>query len=266
MLSGLIDLHAHLLPGVDDGPPDAGATLAIARAAVSAGTRTMVATPHIDHEFNLAPREIASRLDEVRALLAAEDVPLEALPGGELALSRAFDLEKDELEAIRLGGGPYLLLECPFTPAADMLERAVFELQSRGHKILLAHPERSPGLQRRPELVERLVERGVLTQVTAGSLHGRFGSHVKRFTLRLIRTGAAHVVASDAHDADKRGPALAEAFEAAAGDLPGLREQLEWMTELAPRAILEGGPLPERPALAAGRGRGLRALVRGRRR
>ena len=121
----------------------------------------------------------------------------------------------------------------------------MLDLLTRGHRVLLAHPERSPSFQRDPARLARLVEAGVLVQVTAGSLTGGFGSKVRGFTGDLLRDGLAHVVASDAHDAVRPAASPASA-------VPGLDGLREWMTELVPRAILDGTPLPERP-------RGLRA-------
>ena len=192
---------------------------------------------------------MAEGLETLRPALAAAEIPLEVLPGGEIAMWRLGDLDDAALRTLALGGGPYLLIESPFSPVVGAFEPLVLDLMMRGHRVLLAHPERCPAFQREPARLERLVEAGVLVQITAGSMTGAFGNTVRRFTAQLLRDGIAHVVSSDAHDAVKRPPGLTAGFADPGRELAGLEAQREWMTELAPRAILEGTPLPPRPPL-----------------
>jgi protein-tyrosine phosphatase len=243
----VIDLHSHILPGVDDGPATLEGSLELARAAVAAGTRTILATPHIHTDERIDAALVADRLAVLRPALAEEGIPLEVLPGGEIAIWRLADLGDDALRELALGGGPYLLVESPFSPQAAAFEPIVLDLLTRGHRVLLAHPERCPAFQRDPMRLERLVEGGVLVQVTAASMTGAFGTTAKRFTSALLRYGLVHVIASDAHDHVKRPPGLTAGFEALERELPGLGEQRAWMTEGVPRAILDGAPLPEQP-------------------
>lgn len=239
----MIDLHCHLLPGVDDGPADDEQALALAREQVAAGVSRAAATPHVGWSWPLTPSELPERLAALRALLAAERVPLEVVAGGELQATFALDLSDEQLAVLALGGGPYLLLEAPMTSVAVGLDRIVFALQARGHRVLLAHPERCPGLQRDPELLARLVGAGALTQVTAGALSGRFGGTVRRFALELVGNGLVHTVASDAHDLGGRPPGMREELRAA-----GLEAYLDWWCCETPAAVLDGGPLPEPPS------------------
>ncbi len=152
-----------------------------------------------------------------------------------------------------------MLLEPPFTPVAPGLEEIVIGLQSRGYRVLLAHPERCPAIQRDPALLAALVRRGVLGSLTAGSLVGRFGEQVRRLALGLAEDGLVHNVASDAHDEVNRGPGVAAQIDRA-----GLEELREWLTEDVPRAILDGAEaIPPRPATRPlRRRRGLRRLWR----
>ena len=245
----MIDLHSHILPGVDDGPSTMAGSLDLARAAVAAGTRTILATPHISHDHGVAPERIAAGLEDLRAALAEAEIPLEVLPGGEIAIWRLIDLDDETLRALALGGGPYLLVESPFSPVVGDFEPMVLDLHARGHRVLLAHPERCPAFQRDPPRLERLVGAGALVQVTAGSMAGAFGSTVRRFTTTILREGLGHVVASDAHDHVRRPPGLRAGFDALERELPGIGTQADWLTEAVPRAVLDGAPLPERPAL-----------------
>ena len=245
----MIDLHSHILPGIDDGPATLDGSLELARAAAAAGTRTILATPHINTDERIDAAMVAAGIEALRPALEAAEIPLEVLPGGEIAIWRLVDLDDDALRSLALGGGPYLLVESPFSPVVGDFEPLVLDLHARGHRVLLAHPERCPAFQRDPPRLERLIEAGALAQVTAGSMAGAFGTTVRRFTSGLLRDGLAHVVASDAHDAVKRPPGLGAGFAALERDLPGVSMQQPWLTEAVPRAILDGAPLPERPPL-----------------
>ena len=156
------------------------------------------------------------------------------LPGGEIAIWRLIDLDDDTLRALALGGGPYLLVESPFSPVIGDFEPMVLDLHRRGHRVLLAHPERCPAFQSRPARLEGLVGAGALVQITAGSMAGDFGSTVRRFTVAILREGLAHVVASDAHDPSAARRACRPASPALKRDLPGVTEQAEWLTRARP--------------------------------
>lgn len=251
----VIDLHCHVLPGIDDGPETSEGSLAFARAALAAGTTTLVATPHVSWRYPNTAAIIARAAEELRERLRVEGIALELLTGAEIAMTQVGQLGEGELDRLRLGDGPWLLIEPPFTAVATGLRETVLDLQGRGHRVLLAHPERCPAIHRDPRLLESLVAEGVLSSVTAGSLAGRFGEQVRRFALRLFEQGLVHNVASDAHDHANRAPGITQEIERA-----GLGALTDWLTAEVPTAILEGdGPVPPRPAfepsgLASGRG------------
>jgi protein-tyrosine phosphatase len=257
----VIDLHCHVLPGIDDGPETIEGSLALARAAVAAGTSTLVATPHVSWRYRNDAAGIARAAAELRERLGAEGIELELLTGAEIAMTRVGELDDGELTQLRLGGGPWLLIEPPFTPVAAGLRETVLGLQDRGHRVLLAHPERCPAIHRDVGLLEALVAEGVLSSVTAGSLAGHFGEVVRRFTLGLFERGLVHNVASDAHDHANRAPGMAQEIERA-----GLGALTDWLTAAVPAAILEGsGPIPARPHIEASilaSGRGWRSVWR----
>jgi protein-tyrosine phosphatase len=259
----VIDLHCHVLPGIDDGPETIEGSLELARAAVATGTSTIVATPHVNWRYENTPETIARAAQALRARLGEEEIALELVTGAEIAMTRVSELREEELGALRLGGGPWLLIEPPFTPVATGLRETVLGLQDRGHRVLLAHPERCPAIHRDPALLRSLVAAGVLTSVTAGSLAGHFGEHVRRFSLRLFEEGLVHNVASDAHDHTNRAPGMAREIEAA-----GVGALRDWLTASVPAAILEGDAIiPERPeldlaGLGSRHGRGLRSVWR----
>jgi protein-tyrosine phosphatase len=273
----MIDLHCHVLPGVDDGPATVEESIALAREAHEDGTTTIAATPHVDW---IRP-QINARLvrDAVTALqgeLDAAGVGVRIVPGGEVASTRAIELDDDELRALTLGGGAgdsgasgggggggtsgggggggasgggggggggWLLLECPLdatvTPGFVEIARM---LARRGHRLLLAHPERCPLFLRGPQLLDELVAEGMLAQVTAGALSGLYGRTVRDAAFRMVDTGAAHVVASDGHGGNR--PAKIAGELTGTGLDPAL---IRWLTDDVPAALLAGEAPPPRP-------------------
>ena len=247
MAGGLIDLHAHLLPGIDDGPESMSEAVAMGRAASAAGMTIAAATPHVDYLYGVVPDELPGRVDALRAALGEAGVALEVVRGGELAPERVGDLSRDELAAIGLGGGPWILLECPLTPGDRSLAPATAHLQALGFRVLLAHPERSPSVHRDPGELRRLVASGARCALTASAFEGRFGRAARRMADRLLHEGLAHVLTSDAHDERRRPPDMRPGLAAALRDNSGGERLGQWLTEEAPRAILDGDDIPERP-------------------
>jgi protein-tyrosine phosphatase len=254
----VIDLHSHVLPGIDDGPETIERSVVLARAASEAGIRTMVATPHVSARCPNDPDTIARLVTEVNERLDAEGVELTVLRGAEVALTHLPDIAAAQLASLGLGGGRWLLLEPPFALVAPGLEIAVADLQARGFGVVLAHPERCPALQRDRSLVPSLARSGVLMSLTAGSLVGRFGGEVRRYALELARQGLVHNVTSDAHDSLRRPPGMASELQAS-----GLQPLAQWLTQLVPEAILDGGAIPARPEVSVG---GIQSKLRGWRR
>ncbi len=251
----VIDLHCHVLPGIDDGPETMEGSLALARAAVAAGIRTLVATPHVNAGTRNDADTIARLVGEVNGRLADEGVQLDVLPGAEIAITYLAEIEPAELSLLGLGGGRWLLVEPPFALVAVGLEALVLDLQRWGHGVVLAHPERCQALQRDRRVVRSLADAGVLMSITAGSLAGRFGGEVRRYALELAREGLIHNVTSDAHDSVRRPPGMAKELEKA-----GLAPLAAWLTQTVPAAILSNEEIPPRPAgRLAGAQRGLRA-------
>jgi protein-tyrosine phosphatase len=262
----LIDLHSHLLPGIDDGAPDLAHALELARAAAEQGTRVLAATPHLRGDFpDVHPGELAARCDEVRAAIRDAGIELEVVQGGEAGAMWAVHASDDDLRAGSYGArGTDLLVESPYNALDDNFEGMLFSLQDRGYRLLLAHPENNPTFQRDPERLHALVSRGVLLQVTARSLirpDRRRGP--RPLAEALVRDGHAHVLASDAHSGLQLRPPALGAGAAAAAELVG-RARARWMVEDASAAILAGEPLPDAPPADAPARRGWRSRLRGR--
>ena len=242
-----MDLHCHVLPGIDDGPADMAAAVALARAAADGGISVLAATPHLraDHPAVRA-EELGWRTEQLREALAAREVAIEVCPAAEVDLYWAGGADDATLRLASYGQrGTDLLLEVPYGELPPIFEDLLFQLIARGYRLLLAHPERSPTFQRDPARLLALVEHGVLVQVTAAAvMPGTGRSRSRRLARALVTRGAAHVISSDAHGTHVDRATLRDGRDAAA-HLVGARA--EWMVADAPAAILEGRPLPPLP-------------------
>jgi protein-tyrosine phosphatase len=254
----MIDLHTHVLPGVDDGAPDLDASVAIAKRAAADGVHTMVATPHIREDYDVAPDELAPRAAELERRLRKRGVPVRVLPGGEVAMTRARDLDDEQLRMVSIAGRTrYVLLETPYGGVPASFEEVVFTLELRGYTSVIAHPERSETFRARPERLAELVEHGALLQLTAAALTGQLGRGVLRFALDLVELEMAHVIASDVHRPSERRATLSEARQVLGRR--GLGELGEWMTVAVPERIAAGEAPPPAPTI---RQRGRRSWLR----
>lgn len=251
----MIDLHFHILPGIDDGPPDLSESLELARAAQADGIQIVAATPHLRDDHPLVrPEELAERCSRVNEALAEARIALEVLPAGELDVLWVHGATPKQLRLASYGQrGTDLLLETPYGALGPAFDAALERAWSLGYRVLLAHPERNREFQRSPMRLAELVARGVLIQVSAGSLTDRPRSLARALALQLVERRLAHVIASDAHAATRmRPPNLAAGVAAASAIDPVLAR---WMVVDAPLAILSGTSLPplgakERPRRA----------------
>lgn len=242
----MVDLHCHVLPGVDDGPRVLASSLAVCRAARDDGTRTLVATPHVNPDY---PDVTAALIQElvrvVNRALRVDDIDVTVRTGAEVALSRVGELSDLELDLLALGGHRYLLIELPWTTAAPGAVAALRALASRGHGIVLAHPERSPMVQNDRALVSELIDEGMLCCLDVGSLGGDADRRTRATAWELLASGLAHAIASDCHDAARRPPRLKSMLEAV-GLTP---DEIDYFAREAPEAILNGGAMAPPPAV-----------------
>lgn len=246
----MIDLHAHVLAGVDDGVRTLEESVALARSAVADGVTRMAATPHVRADYPTEARTMRRLLAELRGALDSEGIALDVLPGGEIALDRVRAHTLEELREFGLGGNPsYLLVEFPYTGWPLDLPDLLFGLLAGGVTPVLAHPERNDVVQEAPERLRTLVDAGSLVQLTAASVDGRLGRRPERAAHTLVGLGLAHLLASDAHAPEVRASGLSAAARAL-GDA-GLARQF---TVEVPAAIVDGGELPQSPLPSARRG------------
>lgn len=243
-----IDIHCHILPGVDDGPTTMEGALAMAALAMADGVGQIVATPHNLRWLPGANRErtaaLAARLQRE---VEARGLPLHLLIGTEVYITPDLSAQVDDGRAYPLNGSRYILVELGFTSWPDFTERALSELQAHGLVPILAHAERYAAVQRNPDRLRPLVERGALVQITAGSLLGAFGPEAERAAKILLEHRLAHVMASDGHNIHTRAPTLSAAMQVAAKIL-GL-EEARALVEATPAAIVRDEPVTVAPPL-----------------
>jgi len=235
----MIDLHCHILPGVDDGSLDLADSLGLARQAVNDGIEQVCATPHIRHDHDVRIEQIAGRVEELNRALRDEGLPVEVLQGGEVAETAVEALSEEELGHVALGGGRWILLEPAPGPLSDTLIARVGHLAERGHRTLIAHPERHLSADMYKRIAALIVE-GALVQATADFfLRERFADGMRM----LAEQGLVHVLSSDAHSSHGGRPLhMGEAFERLA-EIEPVASHLEWIRDVAPRAIVDGEEL-----------------------
>ena len=210
----MIDIHTHILPGLDDGAASLRESLEMSAIAAAGGFCAIFATPHVvSGLYDNTPRQIEEAVALLNRCLTEKNIPLTVLPGAEYRLEPGLPRHLSEGRLMTLNdAGHYILIEPPPDLIPDYTEQLFYEIQLQGVMPILAHPERNPGFRRDPDRLYRLLQRGVLAQVTAGSIEGRFGRAARRFALKMLETGAAQLVASDAHSARGRSPAISAAI------------------------------------------------------
>ncbi len=233
----MIDLHCHILPGVDDGARDLDDSLAMARQAAGDGIGTVCATPHIRHDHDVVIGELAERVAALNHELSAHGIPVEVARGGEVAEAALDGLTPGELRAVSLGGtGRWVLLEPAPGRLSDSLLARVEDLRGRGAGAVIAHPERHWGEDMFDRL-EAMVERGALMQVTAAALENPAS---ERPMLELAERGLVHLVASDAHSSHFGRPLTMSGAVARLEGVSRVGPHLDWIAREAPEAIVRG--------------------------
>lgn len=245
----MIDLHCHILPGVDDGAPNLEVALAMARCAVADGITLTACTPHIYPGLYENTRDaIQAAIQAFQAELDVAEIPLSLTIGADthLAPNLIADIRSGNIPT--LAGSRYFLLEPPHHVAPPRFEESVFQLMAAGYVPVITHPERLSWIETHYEIFGRLSHNGAWMQLTAGSLTGRFGKRPKYWADRMLDEGLVDILATDSHHIDKRPPLLAEGRDAAAQRVG--QAEAEHMVTTRPRGIVNNDTpqsLPARP-------------------
>lgn len=212
----LVDLHAHLLPGVDDGSPDIRTSLELARKSVSDGVTHMLLTPHhMDGKYVNHKQDVIRKTQLFQDALDKAGIPLRVFPGQEVHLTdKLLDAIDNDDILFADSNNRYLMLELPHTHVPEyFLNNILPELQLRGITPVIVHPERNQGIQRDHQLLYDLVKAGCLTQLTASSYLGVFGERVENLTQKIIDANLGTTFSSDAHALKGRGSQMSNAYE-----------------------------------------------------
>jgi len=244
----MIDMHIHILPGMDDGSQSMEESLDMARRAVADGVKAVVATPHVMAGlYNNSKEKILDAVQKLRSQLQVHNIPLEVYPGAEYMLDPEIPRLLKERQALTLyDGGKYLLVEFPAADIPIYAVQVFFEIALQGVTPIIVHPERNGKFMEDPEKLLPFIERGALCQCTAGSLTGLFGSRVRQVAVDYLLDGCYHFVSSDAHGIGGRSPVLSEAYRVAEEYSAGLGELL---TMDNPTCLLQGRALVRPPVI-----------------
>ncbi|MFI8687634.1 tyrosine-protein phosphatase [Rossellomorea sp. NPDC077527] len=211
----MIDIHSHILPGVDDGAKTIEDSIDMAKQAVSEGIHTIIATPHhMNGKYDNTKSAILPLVQELNATLKSENINLQVLPGQECRIYGEIleDYEKGEILSLN-ESSQYIFIEFPSSSVPRYAERLLYDIQVEGLTPVIVHPERNTELIERPEKLYKLVKNGAVTQLTASSLVGYFGKNIQKFSQQLIEANLTHFIASDAHNIHNRSFKMEEAMD-----------------------------------------------------
>ncbi|WP_282033705.1 tyrosine-protein phosphatase [Metabacillus indicus] len=210
----MIDIHSHILPGVDDGASTSEEALLIAKAAVDEGITTIIATPHHQNgKYINGKQSILKNVEALNKLLRNENIPLTILPGQETRIHGDLMSELETDVILPLNHTNYIFIELPSGHVPRYTEQMLFDLQLKGLTPIIVHPERNAEFIENPDLLYKLVSKGALTQITSSSITGHFGKNIKKFTMQLLEAQLTHFLASDVHSLKNRPFRLSEGYE-----------------------------------------------------
>ena len=214
MISHLVDIHCHILPGLDDGPAAHDEAVAMAELAVREGIDTIIATPHYGKaDYWIDASSAQAAVSSFNGLLQNRNIPLNVLTGQEIRLNATLLDHLEDGKLLPLATSAYILIEFPSRLIPKNTISVLHELQVLGYTPVLAHPERNMEIMRNPQIIRELYEYGALFQMTAGSITGRFGNTIQRVSKQMLKEYDIHFIASDAHHPTQRPFQLQAAYE-----------------------------------------------------
>lgn len=210
----MIDIHCHILPGLDDGSPGLEESIQMARQAIEEGVTDLIATPHTHNGIYINDsQEVLKSVHLLQEELIRLAIPLRIYPGAEVHIHDELVKHLKQNKLPTLGDSQkYVLIEFPYGSIPLFADKVLSQLLAEGYVPVIAHPERHIFFSENLDLLRNWIRKGALTQVTADSLSGKRGWRMKRFAKLLVRSGMAHLVASDAHRANVRGMGMKEAY------------------------------------------------------
>ena len=234
----MIDLHCHILPGIDDGAADISVSIAMAKAFVADGVSVVACTPHILPGLyaNSGP-QIRQATEELQQRLATERIPLRLVTGADNHVLPSFVAELRSGHLLSLADSRYVLVEPPHHVAPPRMDEMFFNLLVAGYIPILTHPERLSWINSHYDVIQRLIQAGVWIQLTAGSLTGAFGQRARYWSERMLDEGCVHILATDAHDMARRPPKLSRGRELASKRIGSI--EAEHLVETRPRGVLD---------------------------
>lgn len=239
----MIDIHSHILPGLDDGAKNMEETLGMVRQLQEAGFKTLIATPHVmEGRAYLSPTDILAATEQVRECVARAGIPVEILPGAENYIFPDMAKWAQAGQLLTLGNtGKYLLLELPMLEIPHYTDQVFFDLQVNGTTPILAHPERYKGLYDEPERLLDWAKKGILFQLDLRSLDGKYGPQAKRLAEIMLHSDLVQFVGSDAHRVAQSKSAYLEELLSVKGIVG--EERFQEVMVGNPRSVLEGKTL-----------------------
>ncbi|MGD9677481.1 MAG: tyrosine-protein phosphatase [Vulcanibacillus sp.] len=212
----MIDIHSHILPGIDDGAKDWSESIKMAENATLNGIRKLIATPHHQNGVYLNNKiKVGKLIDEFNSILQSRKIPIKVFPGNETQIYGDFvnDLINGQFFTLN-DNKRYVFVELPSNEVPRSAEQVIFEIQLAGYIPIIPHPEKNEDIRNNPLKLYQLVKKGALTQITSSSLLGIFNKEVQKFTFQLIDNNLTHLIATDTHKADgDRGFNLKEAYD-----------------------------------------------------
>ncbi len=211
----MIDIHCHILPGIDDGAKTIEDSVAMAKTAVTDGITTIIATPHHQNgRYINEGSSIIERVQELNDELTKQNIPLTILPGQEPRIYGELVQDYEKGHVLTLNDGKkYVLIEFSSSQVPKYAEQLLFDIQLQGLNPIIVHPERNAQIMEQPDILYNFVKKGALTQVTASSVTGHFGKKIQKFSQQLIEANLTHFIASDAHNTSGRTFRLNEAYD-----------------------------------------------------